>query len=77
MTRYDVNEIKKIEDLLVSQNTSFLTITTDFIMDMNSISVVPIVHSDALEADDFATDSTMPRPLWFDLDMNRGLLPLY
>ena len=77
MTRYDVNEIKQIEDLLVSQNTSFLTITNDFIMDMNDNPVVQIVQSDALEANDFVTDSTMPRLLWFDLDMNRGLLSLY
>ena len=76
ITRYDLNEIKRIEDLLVSNVTSYLNITSEFIMDMNSNPVVP-TNDSALKADVFVTDTTMPRLLWFDLDMNRGLASLY
>ena len=76
ITRHDLNEIKKIENLLVSNDTSFLNITSDFIMDMNNNPVIP-TNDSALIADVFVTDTTMPRLLWFDLDMNRGLASLY
>ena len=77
ITRGDLNEIKRLEDLLVSADTSFLSVTSDLIRDMNSNPVVAIPTSNALPIATFTNDTTRPLILGFDLDMDRGILSIY
>jgi len=77
MTRDDLNRIKRIENLLVSSDTSYLSIQSNLIRDMNNNPVIPIPTTDALQISTFSNDTTQPQIVGFDLDMNRGILSVY
>ena len=77
MTRDDLNQIKRMENLLVSSNTSYLSIQSNLVRDMNSNPIVSIPTTDALQISTFTNDTTRPQIVGFDLDMNRGILSVY
>ena len=77
MTRDDLNRIKRMENLLVSSNTSYLSIQSNLVRDMNTNPVVSIPITDALQISTFTNDTTRPQIVGFDLDMNRGILSVY
>ena len=77
ITREDLNEIKRLEDLLVSENTSFISFSSSLAMDLAGNPVVPRDESDSLMTSAFTRDFTRPRLQTFDLDMNSGFLWLY
>ena len=68
----DLNEIKRIDALLVSQETSYVTITTDLIQDMSGNPVVPIGNGQALSAAAYTEDMRKPYVTSYELDMNAG-----
>ena len=72
----DLNEIKRNEYLFTSNLTSYLTIDSTAIEDMNGNPVVPIPPSTALPVTDYLDDTTPPLFLGFDLDMDSGLITL-
>ena len=77
ITRDDLNRIKAIEDLLVSQNTSYISFQRSLISDMNDNRVVSVPPSAAIRADGFIGDASGPRVVGFDLDMDAGILSVY
>ena len=77
ITREDLNEIKKIEDLLVSGGTSFISFSSSLALDLAWNPVVLRDTSDGLDTFAFTRDFTRPRLQTYDLDMNNGLLWLY
>ena len=72
----DLNAIKQLTDLFVSNETSFLSFTSDAIMDMASVSVSPRPTNNALPATMYINDTTSPILIQFDLDMNLGYINL-
>ena len=73
----DANNIKRLTNLLRSNTTSYLRITSAFAVDMNDNMVQEINGSMALQTISFIDDSTRPVFEGFDLDMNTGLLVLH
>ena len=50
LSNTDLNEIKRIDALLVSEDTSYVTVTRDLIQDMSDNPVIPILNGNALRA---------------------------
>ena len=75
--REDLNRIKTLRNLAISGNSTYISINSYLVRDMNQNPIVPIVNSDALPSKLFIPDSTRPVLENFDLDMNIGLLTLY
>ncbi|XP_065886866.1 uncharacterized protein [Dysidea avara] len=73
----DANAIKQLTNLLRSNTTSYIRITSEFAVDMNDNMVQEINASMALQAISFIDDTTRPVFEGFDLDMNTGLLVLH
>jgi hypothetical protein len=72
VTDYDLNEIKKLESLLVSQATTYLRVDTGAIADTNNNSILRLAPSDARMSCLFINDTIRPVLLRFDLDMDAG-----
>ena len=72
----DLNAIKERDELLVSQGTSYISLTTDFISDMAGNPTAEVPPEDAVRASAFYNDTTRPILSSFTLDMNTGVLIL-
>merc|ERR1712098_676749 len=72
----DMNALKQTRGLATSANDTFLVMTEAAIRDTNNNTVQAIVDGQALPVTRYTRDSTPPRLLEFDLDMNTGLLTL-
>ncbi len=70
----DLNEIKRLESLYVDLGTTYIAIDSATISDMNGNPVVDISASAALNASSYVNDTTLPRLLAFDLDLNSNIL---
>ena len=77
ITREDLNRIKQIENLFVSSQTSYLSFSSDLIVDMNRNPVVAIPTMAAMEVATYINDTSRPQVTGFDLDMNRGIISVY
>ena len=73
----DRNEIKRLLDLAVSNDTTYLSIISSLIDDTSSNPVQPINISTALPVTSYIADITPPQLLRFDLDMDGPTLTLY
>ena len=73
---YDLNELKRLNEIATSNNNTYLSITSDAILDMAGNPVVPILQSDALHGRIFTPDEIRPELEDFSLDMNIGVLQL-
>ncbi len=72
----DSNAIKANTGLGTSAVNSYLIITASAISDMSSNAVFPILNGQALQAEDFVSDTSDPRLNSFSLDVDSGLLQL-
>ena len=61
----------------MSSESSFLSYSSDLIVDMNNNPVVPTLTSNALAVTTFTNDTSGPQVVGFDLDMNLGILSIY
>ena len=77
ITRDDLNNIKFIEDLLIDQSTSYLSVESGLIRDMNTNLVTPLPPDNPLQINKYVNDTTHPQVVDFDLDMNEGILAIY
>ena len=73
----DRNEIKRLLDLAISNETTYISITPDLIHDTASNTIQPINVPDALQVTNFTADSVPPRVMSFNLDMDGPTLTLY
>jgi hypothetical protein len=60
-----------------SQSSTFLTVNTSFVTDMNSQSVVAISHTNAKNARNFTDDVIPPKLFSFAMNLNTGVLKLF
>ena len=72
----DLDEIKRLTQLAVSNLTTYLTLTESAIQDMNGNEVVPVENGNATQVTVFIQDTTDPQLLAFNVDMNLGLLQM-
>ena len=77
LTFEDRNEIKRLTDLATSPRNTFVSITANFIEDMNANLIRPIEPSSPLNVTTYTPDLTPPFLLEFDLDMDAANLTLY
>ena len=73
----DLNNIKKIEDLYISRDTSYLRFDFDTIRDMADNEVIALASTEAIGASAYTDDMTRPALVGFDLDMTAEVLTLY
>ena len=76
LSEIDANVIKANTNLGTAVSNSYLSITADTIMDMNSNAVFGIGRSQAQQASRFVSDDTNPILRSFSLNMNSGALTL-
>ena len=76
LTDPDLNEIKRLQDLLTNRSDSFISITEALVKDTNDNPVVEIPMIDALQASEFKKDMVRPILEYFSLDLNKGVLSL-
>ncbi|XP_062519236.1 uncharacterized protein LOC134194325 [Corticium candelabrum] len=76
ISREDLDEIKRIRGLLVSDNTTFLSVTSAGIKDMNENQVKSIPPESALQVTQFLPDTIRPFLDGYDLDLDEGTLVL-
>jgi hypothetical protein len=72
----DANEIKTLDALAVSKETSVVTLTEDFVRDMNGNRIAAVLPSNGFTVDAFTADSTPPVLLRFAVDLDAGELAL-
>ena len=73
----DLNEIKKLEDLFVSEETTYLRFMFGAVRDMAGNEILEVNSSAAFPSSDFTDDTTRPGLLSFHLDMDAEVLTLY
>ena len=76
ITNDDLNEIKKMLNLLRDRDSSFVSIPSDFAVDLNDNPIQAISSNNALQAAMFYDDDGRPILEAFDLDMDSGILTL-
>ncbi len=72
----DRNELKKRRDLAISTDTTYITLRSHAIMDMNGNVVQAINDGNALQVTEFTPDTRPPVLTRFVLDMNAEILTL-
>ena len=73
---YDLNQIKMIPQLAISQLTTYVSLTNSTVLDMNNNPVVAIIPQEATEVQNHTGDRTPPVLESFSLDMDDGFLTL-
>lgn len=75
LSHTDLNAVKADGLLCTSESTCYAQFSAELVDDVSGNSVVPTLQAQALDYLEF--DSTQPRLLTFDLDLNTGLMTLY
>ena len=75
LTTFDLNEIKKLENLATSLENTYLEFDAALLTDMNNNFIEPIVNESRQTAF-FTPDFVSPELLSYHLDMNTGMLHL-
>ena len=72
----DLNDLKRYTKVASNENNTYLSITSDFIHDMNGNRVTPITNDAAIRVDNYTRDSVTPALTSFVVDMDTGILAL-
>ena len=70
------NELKRLDDLATTPNNTFLSFTSDALLDMNNNYVVAIENTSSRAVLNFTPDTNSPSLVAFDLDMDSGVITL-
>ena len=73
----DLNNIKRIEDLYISQDTSYVRFDYDTIRDMADNEITALAPTEAIGTSAYIEDMTRPALIAFDLDLTGEVLTLY
>ena len=74
LTITNFNDIKVLDNLLVSNSTSFIDVTSDLVRDMAGVQLLP--PAIPIQASVFVPDTENPNLVAFGLDMNSGVVTL-
>ena len=72
----DLNEIKALPDLAVSNDTTFIAVGADLIVDINDNRVVSVSSNNALQVSEYTGDVNRPSLEFFNLELDEGILTL-
>ena len=75
LLKADLDDLKAVP-IATERDTTFLSISSQFVSDMNGNPVVPIMTDDAMIAGDFTNDNTRPYLDEYSIDLNVGLISL-
>ena len=73
----DLNDIKRLTELAVDENSTYIRLTFDLLEDVFGNDVVEIEQSMALQVSTFTPDNTAPTLDAIDLDLDARILTLY
>lgn len=76
LTTTDVNAIKGQYNLATTQDTTFVTLDSDAVTDAQGNGNVGVAPSAAMQVATYAPDTTGPRVLGAEIDMNAGVVTL-
>ena len=77
LDRTDLNNLKQMESILVSEESSFISVSPITIRDMSGNSVQFLSPNSAIDASFYVNDTTRPYLVAYDLDLNSDILTLY
>jgi len=77
LDRTDLNNLKQMESILVSEETSFISISPSTIRDMSGNSIQLLSPGSAINASFYVNDTTQPYLVAYDLDLDSDTLTLY
>ena len=72
----DRNDIKRLTELATSNETTYISISNETVIDMNSLPVIAIPSDEAMRVAYFTEDNTSPSLVHFALDIDSGILEL-
>ena len=72
----DLNEIKRIPELATLENSTYISMTALAVTDMVDLKLVPVERDNASNVQLYIPDTTDPRLVSFDFDLNAGILEL-
>jgi hypothetical protein len=72
----DANAVKKIANLAIDKNSTFISVIGKLVTDMFANNVSAIGSLDAMPTSDYVADITAPEILQFLVDMNAGTITL-
>ena len=72
----ELNEIKRIDSLFTNLYDSYVSITNQFISDLNGNPVVSLLNGFALRASSYAADMNRPSIVTYSINMNIGYISI-
>ena len=72
----DLNELKRLTLIATSMNDTYISFTSNLLVDMNGVPIVALPNGQAVQVENFTEDTTPPFLHAFDIDMNTGELIL-
>ena len=72
----DLNELKKRRGFCTTVGNCHISIESSFIKDTNNNSIISIEVENSLRVQDIILDTTLPKLLFWDIDLNTGILSL-
>ena len=76
LSEADINSIKSIPDLAITNDTTYISFSADLIVDMNGNRVNSISASNARQVQLYTSDQDRPSILFFNFNLDRGILTL-
>ena len=73
----DLNSVKFIPDLATDINSTYLTLGAGVLDDIYNRDIIAVTDGNAVIASSYTPDTTQPRLISFDFDLNEALLTLY
>ena len=72
----DINNIKELIELAIDEESTFISVTDEMVLDVFENDIIPISSSNALMVSEYIKDETDPMLDYYDLDMNNKTLTL-
>jgi hypothetical protein len=72
LQRADVNVIKALKSLAISDASTFVSLPAEFIKDMYGNMLVPVPSDEAVKVTNFGRDTIAPQLLRFNIDLDKG-----
>ncbi|KAL5488650.1 hypothetical protein EMCRGX_G017626 [Ephydatia muelleri] len=73
----DLNEIKRLDGLATNISDTYLSLTSNVVLDMNRNPAYPIMDYQAIPVTSFIPDTSSPSLIRFDLNLNTSIMTLY
>ena len=76
ISEYDLNSIKNLTALATSRTNTYIYFSSQFISDMNSNAIVPVILTNASQVVSFTADRTQPQLIRFTVNLTSEIMSL-